>query len=364
MSQIWVPALQLGSGADVFTERLVRGLQTMGIQASLQWLPASYGLLPLALRQTRPPAGTDTIICNLRCAAGFRHRGIRLIAVKHDAVGDPQDVPAQTLPQRLYHQVLTQRWEALGLRAADAVVAVSASVADSLVRGYRYDRSYIIPTGVDSSIFHPATGLYSADGHLTAAGARSDPRSDGTGYAAGNKLRILFVGAPSFSKGADLVLPILQRAGANFTLFHTGFSEDLPGWYEIPEFLRARVHALGRLDEAGMVRAYQQADVLLLPSRSEGFSYAVAEAMSCGLPVVATRLSALSGLIEEGVNGLLCPSGDVMAFSIALHWLSDQTAVRARLGQAALARVLQDFELSHCARAYAALAQRLQQRRA
>jgi glycosyltransferase involved in cell wall biosynthesis len=64
--------------------------------------------------------------------------------------------------------------------------------------------------------------------------------------------------------------------------------------------------------------------------------------MAAGLPVVASRIGQLTEVIEDGVNGLLCPPDDPTALADALVWLGQSPELRARLGQAARATVLRD----------------------
>ena len=71
------------------------------------------------------------------------------------------------------------------------------------------------------------------------------------------------------------------------------------------------------------------ADVFVLPSRSEGFSNAIIEAMAASLPVVATNVGGNAEAVEEGVSGFIVPSEDVAALSNAiLRLLSDPSKAR------------------------------------
>jgi len=69
-------------------------------------------------------------------------------------------------------------------------------------------------------------------------------------------------------------------------------------------------HYLGIISGEEKQKAFADADVFVLPSYTEGFSMAVLEAMSYGLPVVVTRVGAFPEIIEDGVNGRFVSPGD------------------------------------------------------
>lgn len=98
------------------------------------------------------------------------------------------------------------------------------------------------------------------------------------------------------------------------------------------------------------------ADVLVQPSivdragRREGIPVTLMEAMGCGLAVVASRLSGIPELIEDGRSGLLVPPGDARALADALARLRSAPELRATLGRNARARVEAEFDLRAGAR--------------
>src|SRR5262249_17815457 len=74
-------------------------------------------------------------------------------------------------------------------------------------------------------------------------------------------------------------------------------------------------------------------DVFGLSSQYEGCGLVLLEAMTAGKPVVATKVSAIPELVEDGITGLLSPVGDPVAFGGAILRLED-TALREKLGTA------------------------------
>ena len=87
-----------------------------------------------------------------------------------------------------------------------------------------------------------------------------------------------------------------------------------------------------------MVAEYDRATVFVLASRHEGFPNVLVEAMSCGLPVVSTDCpSGPADLVTDGVDGLLCPVGNVQAMADRVAQLLGSARTRMRLGTEALA---------------------------
>jgi glycosyltransferase involved in cell wall biosynthesis len=79
-------------------------------------------------------------------------------------------------------------------------------------------------------------------------------------------------------------------------------------------------------------------DIFVLPSHFEGLPMSVIEAMLCGLPVVATDIRGPREQVVHGETGLLVPPATVAPLADALTRLATDPILRARMGEAGLAR--------------------------
>src|SRR5262249_26060185 len=96
----------------------------------------------------------------------------------------------------------------------------------------------------------------------------------------------------------------------------------------------------GRVPTADLARYYSEADGLVLPSIEDGFGFVMAEAMSCGCPVIATVNTGAEHLFEHGKEGLIVPIRSIESMVEALDTLAQsgkrvarqmRSAVRARI---------------------------------
>jgi glycosyltransferase involved in cell wall biosynthesis len=88
----------------------------------------------------------------------------------------------------------------------------------------------------------------------------------------------------------------------------------------------------------------QAADFLVHPSHSEGMPQVVLEAMSCGLPVVATSVGGIPEAVIDGDNGLLVPPQDAQALCKALKRMITDQSFREQAGQRSLSVIAERFD--------------------
>jgi glycosyltransferase involved in cell wall biosynthesis len=90
----------------------------------------------------------------------------------------------------------------------------------------------------------------------------------------------------------------------------------------------------------------QQSWGFVLPSRNEGMSNALLEAMACGLPCIATRVSGSEDIITDGLNGILVESEQPVQMADALRCLIEDTELAQRLGREARVTVVREYQLA------------------
>ncbi len=113
-----------------------------------------------------------------------------------------------------------------------------------------------------------------------------------------------------------------------------------------------RVELLGRRSRDEVSAILQETDVMALPSVTtgdgdmEGIPVALMEALASGVPVVASRLSGIPELVEDGVTGFLVPEGDAAALAAAIRSAHDDPGRAAAMAAAGRERVLDAYELT------------------
>jgi N-acetyl-alpha-D-glucosaminyl L-malate synthase BshA len=133
---------------------------------------------------------------------------------------------------------------------------------------------------------------------------------------------------------------------------------------------RSRVEALarqlcpaGRVVLVGKMQSFvellQMSDVFLMPSESESFGLAALEALSCGVPVVASRVGGVPEVVIEGEVGYLAPVGDVAAMAERVLQILSDPELHRRLSRAARAHALAHYQTGPAVERYLALYRRL-----
>lgn len=302
---VWFPAVRAGTGADVFTQRLTTGLRQRGIRAEIAWLPLRAEYAPWTVRIAKPPAWATVVHVNSWLHPRFLPAHLPIVATLHHSIHHPDLEPYKGRLRGLYHRIWIRSVERRTLRRSGVVVAVSRFVADTARRTLSDCPMRVIYNGVDTERFQPPTQ------HL--------PH---------RPFRLLYVGSWIPRKGVDLLAPIMRELGEGFELCYTGGPAADRDKKDMPP----NMHDIGRLQgDDAVVRAMQDADAFLFPSRSEGHPLVLIEAMACGVPAIATRGSSLVEVVENGMSGILCRRDDVLAFARAARHTARDTGTYEKL---------------------------------
>jgi glycosyltransferase involved in cell wall biosynthesis len=185
-------------------------------------------------------------------------------------------------------------------------------------------------------------------------------------FTAPSRKRLVFLGRLHPKKGLDLLVPAWARhrsAARDWELIVAG--PDELGYRATVEALAAgcgvqdSVVFTGTVREADKIALLRSADAFILPSRSEGFSVAVLEAMACRVPVAATRACNFPNLAVDG-GGWLCDTtlgsvADVIGRVLASsdeerrdRGLAARRLVEQRYGWPRIARTILDACAAHC----------------
>ena len=267
-----------------------------------------------ALRDRLRQGALDAIFIHTQVAALLAVEIMRSVptVVSLDATPRLFDLEANAYGHRIDADLVESLKHRVNLRAFEAAASLVTwcrLAADSLVSDYGIpaEKIEVIPPGVDLDRFRPA---------------RHANRSD--------RLRILFVGGQFERKGGPDLLEAVRRLDGSVELdIVTAGAVS-----EIPAGVVARVHRGLRPQSAELVDLYRSADIFVLPSRGDCMPQAVAEALGSGLPVVATRVGAISEMVRDGENGRLVAARDPRALASALEQLVGDPAERIRMGLA------------------------------
>ncbi|MHB8255415.1 MAG: glycosyltransferase [Acidiferrobacter sp.] len=155
--------------------------------------------------------------------------------------------------------------------------------------------------------------------------------------------------------------PTLLAALAILKAENVRFFAEIAGDGPLANDLKDLARALGLRDVLAFrgscdnVPAFlRDLDIYVLSSRHEGLPLAVLEAMATALPVVATRITAIPEVIEDGLTGVLVPPGDPQAMAAAIRALAKDGRKRRLLGEAAMVEVRKTYTIESTSRSYAA----------
>jgi len=213
------------------------------------------------------------------------------------------------------------------------VITVSQNSRDDIAADHEVplDRLHVVPVGVDQELFRPLDNVTRIPGRLITT-ASADVTMKG--------LRYLLEAVAKLRTEREVSLVVIGRekeGGPSSRLL------DELGLRDIVEFVTG-------VPEERIIELYSEAEVAVVPSLYEGFSLPAIEAMSCGVPLVATTGGALPEVVGKDNETALCvPPGDSAALAAKIALALDDPELRARIGAAGRQRVIDRWTWRHTA---------------
>ena len=344
------------NGVNVFAMNLVRGLGTLGYNASIVLTdPQRREFIPLqrpsdlsftelavdtsdsvvqrwkalirVLNMNRPCVYIPNYDWHTSCVASHLDNHIAIIGIVHS--DDPRHY---------------EHFERMG-NTWNAVVTVSKAIGDrvSATKPSISDRLAVIPIGVETS--GPHRRLRNNDGHL----------------------RLLYAGLlKQFQKRVLDVPEILRETisrGTKVSLTFAGGGDDESTLREVSQEYEAQgiVRFLGILNRERLSEEFDNHDVLLMTSEFEGLPNVLLEAMAHSLvPVVSAVTSGIPEVIRNGKNGFIVPIGDISAFADRIQALDHDRTKLSDMASNAFATIQNGpFRADRMVEAYARVIDRV-----
>lgn len=249
-----------------------------------------------------------------------------MVITFHNYVLDPWMWGYSSFLEKIHYATDLKLWTRLAVGRANRITSVSQFTAVLVKKDLPTHKDItVIYNGVDEKKFIPI---------------QTPRRHDA-------KLRIFYSGNLTLRKGSYWLPQIAKKISPNTEIHYTqGLRKK--GFVDPGQNLKP----IGAVPFEKMPERYQGMDVLLMPTVREGFGLAVAEAMACGLPVVASNCSSIPELIDNNKGGFLCPVGDVEAFGEKINILADSPRLRKEMGEYNRAKVENMFTLDRMVKEY------------
>lgn len=305
-----LPDQEMIDGVRVVRVPALHLTRLIGLQSSVSL--KAFSLAASLVREFEPHVvNVHSLFFNTSVAGLLAARAARVPCVATVHLGSLEFLKAHVKALARMYETTVGRWM---LKQCACVIAVSELVARharALAGSER--RIFVVPNGVDKQVFRPRSRA-----------------STGT--------RLVYVGRLIQNKGVQYLL----RAMPKILSVHPDASLQLVGDGPMRGYLERMANSLGISHAVAFLGIRDdvpdilaEADVFIRPSLTEGMPLAVLEAMSAGLPVVATPVAGVVELVKHGENGLLVPPGDPAALADAVTQLLSDPHRRRSMGSEA-----------------------------
>lgn len=295
-----------------------------------------------AWRHLRPRINDFDIVHDNQCLGygllGIERDGLPVLPTIHHPITVDRRLEMEHA-ENLWQRVTKARWyrftrmQSRVAQRLSRVVTVSTNSSLDIEADHGVDpgRIHVVPVGVDDKVFRPLPDVQRIPGRLITT-ASADVTMKGLRYLleavaklrAERHIELVVIGKPK--PGGPSARTIDELGLADAITFVSGVPEER------------------------IIELYSEAELAVVPSLYEGFSLPAIEAMSCGVPLVATTGGALPEVVgNDGETALLVPPGDSDALAASIRNALDNPELRHRVGAAGRERVAARWTWRHTA---------------
>ncbi len=161
---------------------------------------------------------------------------------------------------------------------------------------------------------------------------------------------ILNVGSLKWQKAHSILIAACKRLSKDGKVFRCLIVGEGPERNNLQALidqndLRDKVHLIGKVYQENIIEYYQNADLFVLSSISEGLPVVLMEAMAAQLPVIGTNITGIPEIIEEGNTGFMVDPGNDQELHKKIRCLMEDEALRIKFGENGRRKVIREFEI-------------------
>jgi glycosyltransferase involved in cell wall biosynthesis len=219
------------------------------------------------------------------------------------------DPPSREQPNYYAYKISYKLFQETAAKKASHIIVVHTRLKNDLTNlSIDPNKISVIPTGVDVDLFK---------------NGKTNPESS-----------VIFVGSLTKRKGINYLLEAVSKID-NIKLIIVGDGPEMGSLRLLANSLAIseRVTFAGSVAPHGLPRYYSYASIFVLPSLREALPLSLLEAMSCGLPIIATNISGMSEVIKDGYNGFLVEPANVEQLKEKIKFLAENPELCREIGK-------------------------------
>jgi len=217
-------------------------------------------------------------------------------------------------------------------KLADKIIAISNGTKQAIIIAYKihFQKVEVIPCGVNFGKFHKENSIKKI------------------------KNSLLFVGRLEERKGIKFLIetiPLVVNKRPDIKLSIVGKGKLLKKLkcFVRKNNLKENIKFLGFVSDENLLKRYNEAELVIVPSVFEGFGITTIEAMACGTPVIATNVDGIRDNIKNNENGILVEYGSKNELATQIIRLLNNTQLRKKIAEKGLKTVQNKFNLDEIA---------------